>query len=85
MDVTLPNEMILASYIDQKSVGDNFILTVYRNGHVIDLKARLAVGPSLLPFLAERFSPPNPSLSNATPDNTIAIISFVQSRKNVAH
>ncbi len=48
----------LGSYIDQKSVGDNFILTVYRNGHVIDQKAT-AAGPSLLPFLAERFSPPS--------------------------
>ena len=33
----------LISYIDQhRSAGDNITLTVYRNGHTIDLKATLA-------------------------------------------
>ncbi|HZA06886.1 MAG TPA: trypsin-like peptidase domain-containing protein [Nitrososphaeraceae archaeon] len=42
----------LISYIDQhKSVGDNITLTVYRNGHTLDLKATLTARPSLIPFL----------------------------------
>lgn len=50
----------LVSYIGQhKSVGDNLILTVYRNGHAIDLKATLAARPSLLPFLTIRLAPPS--------------------------
>ena len=33
----------LVNYIGQhKSVGDNVTLTVYRNGHIIDLKTTLA-------------------------------------------
>jgi len=49
------------SYIDQhKSAGDNISLTVYRNGHVIDLKATLAARPSPLPFLVSRSAPPSP-------------------------
>ncbi|HZA07736.1 MAG TPA: trypsin-like peptidase domain-containing protein, partial [Nitrososphaeraceae archaeon] len=42
----------LISYIDQhKSVGDNITLTVYRNGHTLDLKATLTARPSPIPFL----------------------------------
>jgi S1-C subfamily serine protease len=49
------------SYIDQqKSPGDNITLTVYRNGHTVDLKATLAARPSLLPFLLLRLTPPSP-------------------------
>ncbi len=51
----------LVNYIDQhKSVGDNLTLTVYRNGHAIDLKATLTARPSLLPFLTTRSAPPFP-------------------------
>ncbi|MDP9290646.1 MAG: PDZ domain-containing protein [Thermoproteota archaeon] len=51
----------LGSYIDQhKSVGDNITLTIYRNGHVIDLKTTLAARPSPLPFLIARSAPPSP-------------------------
>jgi S1-C subfamily serine protease len=51
----------LISYIDQHtSAGDNITLTVYRNGHIIDLKATLAARPSPLPFLAARSVPPSP-------------------------
>jgi S1-C subfamily serine protease len=50
----------LVSYIGQhKSVGDNITLTVYRNGHTIDLKATLSARPSLLPFLTIRLAPPS--------------------------
>jgi S1-C subfamily serine protease len=50
----------LGSYIDQhKSVGDNITLTVYRNGHVIDLKTTLASRPSPIPFLIARSTPPS--------------------------
>ena len=50
----------LVSYIGQhKSVGDNITLTVYRNGHAVDLKATLAARPSLLPFLTIRLAPPS--------------------------
>ena len=51
----------LVNYIGQhKSVGDNLTLTVYRNGHAIDLKATLTARPSLLPFLTTRAAPPSP-------------------------
>ena len=51
----------LGSYIDQhKSVGDNVTLIVYRNGHVIDLKATLVARPSPIPFLIARSAPPSP-------------------------
>jgi S1-C subfamily serine protease len=51
----------LINYIGQyKSVGDNLTLTVYRNGHAIDLKATLTARPSLLPFLTTRSAPPSP-------------------------
>jgi S1-C subfamily serine protease len=50
----------LVDYIGQyKSVGDNLTLTVYRNGHVIDLKATLSARPSLLPFLTTRSALPS--------------------------
>ena len=49
------------SYIDQqKSPGDNITLTVYRNGHIVDLKATLAARPSLLPYLIVRLAPISP-------------------------
>ena len=49
----------LISYIDQhKSVGDNITLTVFRDGHAIDLKATLASRPSPLPFLTAPSIPP---------------------------
>jgi S1-C subfamily serine protease len=42
----------LVNYIGQhKIAGNNITLTVYRNGHAIDLKATLSARPSLLPFL----------------------------------
>ncbi len=45
----------LINYIGQhKSVGDNLTLTVYRNGHPIDLKATLTARSSLIPFLTTR-------------------------------
>jgi len=50
----------LVNYFGQhKSVGDNLTLTVYRNGHTIDLKATLAARPSLLPFLTTRSAIPS--------------------------
>ena len=57
----------LVSYIGQhKSVGNNITLTVYRNGHAIDLKATLAARPSLLPFLTIRLAPPSsPSIPHS--------------------
>ena len=49
----------MISYIDQhKSAGDNLTLTVYRNGHTLDLKATLTARPSLLPFLPAISSTP---------------------------
>ena len=49
----------MISYIDQrKSVGDNLTLTVYRNGHTLDLKPILTARPSPLPFLPTRVAPP---------------------------
>src|SRR5712692_3941187 len=51
----------LISYIDQhKFVGDNITLTVYRNGHAIDLKATLTSRPSPIPFLNASSIPPSP-------------------------
>jgi len=59
----------LISYIDQhKSVGDNVILTVYRNGHTLDLKAILTARPSPLPFMPTQSAPsPSPSPPSAKP------------------
>jgi S1-C subfamily serine protease len=52
----------LISYIDQhKSVGDTITLTVYRNGHAIDLSATLTSRPSLIPFLAAPSIPHPPA------------------------
>jgi len=49
----------LISYIDQhKSVGDNITITVFRDGHAIDLKTTLASRPSPLPFLTAPSIPP---------------------------
>jgi S1-C subfamily serine protease len=51
----------LISYIDQnKSVGDSMTLTVYRNGHTLDLKATLTARPSPITFLITRSVPPVP-------------------------
>jgi S1-C subfamily serine protease len=50
----------LINYIGQhKIAGNNITLTVYRNGHVIDLKATLSARPSLLPFLTTRSAIPS--------------------------
>ncbi|HET7148956.1 MAG TPA: trypsin-like peptidase domain-containing protein [Candidatus Nitrosopolaris sp.] len=52
----------LISYIEQhKSVGDNITLTVYRNGHAIDLKATLTPRPSPAPFLTASSIPRPPA------------------------
>jgi S1-C subfamily serine protease len=57
-NITKSDELI--NYIGQhKSVGDNLILTVYRNGHAIDLKTTLTARPSLLPFLTTRSAAPS--------------------------
>jgi S1-C subfamily serine protease len=45
-----------------KIAGNNLTLTVYRNGHAMDLKATLAARPSLLPFLTTRSPPPSFSI-----------------------
>lgn len=54
---TITRSEDLISYIDDhKSVGDNVIFTVYRNGHILNLKTTLAarsstpVYPQLMPF-----------------------------------
>jgi S1-C subfamily serine protease len=48
----------LITYIDQhKSVGDNLTLTIYRNGHTLDLKATLTARPSPIPFLTIKSAP----------------------------
>jgi S1-C subfamily serine protease len=50
----------LINYIGQhKIAGNNITLTVYRNGHAIDLKATLAARPSVLPFLTTRSAAPS--------------------------
>jgi S1-C subfamily serine protease len=57
-NITKPDDLV--NYIGQsKTSGDNLTLTVYRNGHVIDLKVTLAARPSLLPFLTTRSAPPS--------------------------
>ncbi|MGB6530027.1 MAG: trypsin-like peptidase domain-containing protein [Candidatus Nitrosopolaris sp.] len=57
----------LVNYIGQhKSVGDNVTLTVYRNGHTIDLKTTLSAKLSLVPFLTIRLAPPSlPSIPHS--------------------
>jgi S1-C subfamily serine protease len=61
----------LISYIDQhKSVGDNLTLTIYRNGHTLDLKATLTARPSPIPFLTIKSAPsplPHDSPTPPTP------------------
>ncbi|HEY6883067.1 MAG TPA: PDZ domain-containing protein, partial [Nitrososphaeraceae archaeon] len=63
----------LISYIDQhKSVGDSVTLTVYRNGHTLDLKTTLTARPSPLPFLPTQSAPsplphPSPPLQKPPP------------------
>jgi S1-C subfamily serine protease len=50
----------LINYIGQNKIAGNHItLTVYRNGHAIDLKATLAARPSVLPFLTTRSAIPS--------------------------
>ena len=45
----------LLNYIGQNKIaGNNVTLTVYRNGHAMDLKATLTARPSLIPFLTTR-------------------------------
>jgi S1-C subfamily serine protease len=57
-NITKPDDLI--NYVGQhKIAGDNITLTVYRNGHTIDMKATLAARPSLLPFLTTRSAPPS--------------------------
>ena len=56
----------LVNYIGQsKTVGNNLTLTVYRDGHAIDLKATLAARPSLLPFLTTRSALPSFSIPHS--------------------
>jgi S1-C subfamily serine protease len=62
----------LITYIDQhKSVGDNLTLTIYRNGHTLDLKATLTARPSPIPFLTIKSAPsplpPGPPTTPPTP------------------
>jgi S1-C subfamily serine protease len=60
-NITKPDDLV--NYIGQsKTAGDNLTLTVYRNGHVIDLKVTLGARPSLLPFLTTRSAPPSFSI-----------------------
>jgi PDZ domain len=50
----------IINYVGQhKIAGDNITLTVYRNGHAIDLKATLTARPSLIPFLTTRLAMPS--------------------------
>jgi S1-C subfamily serine protease len=64
----------LVNYIGQhKSVGDNLTLTVYRNGHAMDLKATLTARPSLILILTARSAPPSPIPHLPTQPPTIPI------------
>jgi S1-C subfamily serine protease len=50
----------LLNYIGQNKIaGNNITLTVYRNGHAIDLKTTLTARPSPIPFLTTRSAPPS--------------------------
>jgi S1-C subfamily serine protease len=61
----------LINYIGQsKTAGNNITLTVYRNGHPIDLKVTLGARPSLLPFLTTRAALLQSPIHNATFINT---------------
>ena len=67
----------LINYIGQhKIAGNSITLTVYRNGHAIDVKATLTARPSLIPFLTTRSA----ASSNATPDNTTPIIQSISDK-----
>jgi S1-C subfamily serine protease len=57
-NITTSDDLI--NYIGQNKIaGNNITLTVYRNGHAIDLKVTLAARQSLLPFLIIRSAPPS--------------------------
>ncbi|MGA8083602.1 MAG: PDZ domain-containing protein [Candidatus Nitrosopolaris sp.] len=61
-------------YIGQhKIAGDDISLTLYRNGHTMNLKATLTVRPSLIPFLTTRSAPPSPMPHLPTEPPTIPI------------
>jgi S1-C subfamily serine protease len=48
------------NYIGQNKIAGNTItLTLFRNGHTMDVKVTLAARPSLLPFLTTRSAPPS--------------------------
>jgi S1-C subfamily serine protease len=50
----------LLNYIGQNKIAGNYVtLTVYRNGHAVDLKTTLTARPSLIPFLTTRSAPPS--------------------------
>jgi S1-C subfamily serine protease len=71
-NITKSDELI--NYIGQSKIaGNNLTLTVYRNGHAIDLKATLAARPSLLLFLTTRSAPPSPMPHLPTEPPTIPI------------
>ena len=58
----------LINYIGQHKVAGNSItLTVYRNGHAIDLKATLSARPSLLPYLTRSAIPSIPHIPKGPP------------------
>jgi S1-C subfamily serine protease len=58
----------LISYIDQhKSVGDNLSLKVYREGQMLDLKAKLTARPSPSLFQITRAAPPISPPSQSPP------------------
>jgi S1-C subfamily serine protease len=57
-NITTSDDFI--NYIGQhKIAGNRIALTVYRNGHPIDLKATFSARPSLLPFLTTRSGVPS--------------------------
>jgi S1-C subfamily serine protease len=57
-NITKPDDLV--NYIGQsKTAGNILTLTVYRNGHAIDLKVTLAARPSLLPILITQSTPPS--------------------------
>jgi S1-C subfamily serine protease len=50
----------LLNYIGQNKIAGNYVtLTVYRNGHAVDLKTTITTRPSLIPFLTTRSAPPS--------------------------
>ena len=58
LNITKRDDLI--NYIGQyKIAGNNITLTVYRNGHAINLKATLSARPSLIPFLTTRSAIPS--------------------------